>query len=207
MGIFLPLQRDPWAEMAAIFVVASWLAYGVVFLVGRSRGTESHVARETRSHLGFGLQILAYAGCCVFSRAFFSPIMPLPRTAQAVVAAFTAVIAVAALALCFWAAWALEKQWALVARVIEGHELIERGPYAMVRNPIYLAMFGTLLATGLALCRWEALPVFIVVFLAGTEIRIRSEEKLLRDAFGARFADYARRVPALFPRVPFRSSR
>jgi len=40
----------------------------------------------------------------------------------------------------------------------------------------------------------------LIVFLAGTAIRIRAEENLLRGAFGARFSDYARRVPAFFPR-------
>jgi protein-S-isoprenylcysteine O-methyltransferase Ste14 len=85
--------------------------------------------------------------------------------------------------------------------VIEGHELIGRGPYALVRNPIYLAMLGMLLATGFAFSRWQALAAATVVFLIGTEIRIRSEETLLRATFGTQFEDYARRVPALFPHI------
>jgi protein-S-isoprenylcysteine O-methyltransferase Ste14 len=39
----------------------------------------------------------------------------------------------------------------------------------------------------------------IVIFLIGTFVRIRSEEKLLRATFGAQFDDYARRVPAFLP--------
>jgi protein-S-isoprenylcysteine O-methyltransferase Ste14 len=40
----------------------------------------------------------------------------------------------------------------------------------------------------------------IIVFLLGIEIRIRTEENLLREAFGEKFDEYARRVPALIPR-------
>jgi len=40
-----------------------------------------------------------------------------------------------------------------------------------------------------------------VFFLIGNQIRIRAEEKLLRETFGSQFDDYARRVPAFFPRL------
>jgi len=39
------------------------------------------------------------------------------------------------------------------------------------------------------------------VFLAGTHIRIRSEEKLLRQTFGQGFEEYAKRVPAFVPKL------
>ncbi len=65
---------------------------------------------------------------------------------------------------CFAAARALGRQWALVARVIEGHELIRQGPYGVVRNPIYLAMLGMLVATGLAVSHWQALAAAISVY-------------------------------------------
>jgi len=86
-----------------------------------------------------------------------------------------------------------------VARTIEGHELITQGPYRLVRNPIYLAMFGMMAAFGLSLTIWPGLLAAIAIFLIGTMIRIRSEEKLLRATFGAQFEEYARRVPAFLP--------
>lgn len=136
-----------------------------------------------------------------FSPALFSPLVPNSEIGDVTLAALVVAIAVASEWFCFDAARTLGKQWALVARVIPGHELIQQGPYAVVRNPIYLAMLGNLLATGLAVSRWEALIAGMVVFAIGTEVRIRSEEKLLREAFGSQFEDYARRVPAFFPRV------
>jgi protein-S-isoprenylcysteine O-methyltransferase Ste14 len=61
-------------------------------------------------------------------------------------------------------------------------------------------MFGLMVATGLAFSTWWALVAAIVVFLVGNRVRIRAEEKLLREAFGPQFDDYARHVPAFFPR-------
>jgi protein-S-isoprenylcysteine O-methyltransferase Ste14 len=60
-------------------------------------------------------------------------------------------------------------------------------------------MLGMLIATGLAIEHWIALPVAVVVFVVGLVIRVRSEEKLLRAACGGEFEAYARRVPAVIP--------
>ena len=115
--------------------------------------------------------------------------------------ALTIAIGAASVWLCGAAVRTLGKQWTYQARVVEGHELITQGPYSLVRNPIYLGMFGMLLATGLAVGRWPVLLVGDRVFLVGIEIRIRTEEKLLREAFGEKFDEYARRVSAFIPKI------
>lgn len=111
------------------------------------------------------------------------------------------ILAFASSLFCLLAVRTLGKQWTYQARVIEGHELITTGPYAVVRNPIYLSMFGMLLATGLVFSRWWNFLSAIVFFLIGNQIRIRAEEKLLRETFGSQFDDYAGRVPAFLPRL------
>jgi protein-S-isoprenylcysteine O-methyltransferase Ste14 len=62
-------------------------------------------------------------------------------------------------------------------------------------------MFGMLVATGLVFSRWWNLLGAVIFFLIGNQIRIRAEEKLLRETFGSQFDDYARRVPAFFSRL------
>ena len=125
----------------------------------------------------------------------------MPKWAEGLLGMLAIAIAVVSVGFSFVAVRTLGRQWALVARVTEGHELITGGPYALVRNPIYLAMLGMLVATGVAISRWEAIVVAVIIFLLGTAIRIRTEEKLLRGAFGETFADYTRRVPSLFPKI------
>ena len=91
------------------------------------------------------------------------------------------------------------KQWSLEARVLKGHKLITQGPYRIVRNPIYTGMLGMLIATGLAVSHWIGLVAGMIMFAIGTFIRVRSEEKLLRETFGNEWDEYARRVPAVVP--------
>ncbi len=93
----------------------------------------------------------------------------------------------------------LGKQWSLQARVLEHHELIRHGPYRIVRHPIYTGMFGMLVAGSLAYGHWLSLLIASVVYCVGTIIRIRSEEKLLRQQFGSAYEEYAREVPAFIP--------
>ena len=60
-------------------------------------------------------------------------------------------------------------------------------------------MLGMLLATGHVIGHWWALIAAIVIYFIGTAIRIRSEERLLRDALGPEFESYMRSTPALVP--------
>ena len=195
------LMSDRTAEITFIVVILCWLSFAGILVVGRSGAERASTKREMKSHLGFLLQGVAYFICFAFYRPYFLPFLPMPKVAEEILAAITMAIALASAWFCYAAARTLGKQWALVARVIEGHELVMQGPYALVRNPIYFAMFGMLLAIGLAVSGWQALVASLVPFAAGTAIRIRTEEKLLRDNFGASFAEYARRVPAFFPRL------
>ncbi len=102
-------------------------------------------------------------------------------------------------ALAWAAARRLGKQWRYVAAVSEDHELIQTGPYRWVRHPIYLSMLGMLMATGAAWTWWPMWIAGAVTFLAGTEVRVRAEDRLLEDRFQDSFRAYRRRVPAYIP--------
>ena len=87
-----------------------------------------------------------------------------------------------------WAAGHLEKN----LRLAQG------GPYAYVRNPLYI---GTLLvAMGLVIAarRWLLALIFAAVFLLVYLPVIELEEQHLRQLFPV-FRDYELRVPALLP--------
>lgn len=99
-------------------------------------------------------------------------------------------VAALGLALRAWAAGHLEKNLALAGS----------GPYARVRNPLYL---GTLTAAaGLAIAsrRWELAALFAAVFGLVYLPVVELEEQHLRELF-PEFEDYARRVPRLIPRL------
>jgi protein-S-isoprenylcysteine O-methyltransferase Ste14 len=201
IALAMPIEKDPLAELAIACLVITWALFGTIFLVGRKGAAANTARRDTTSQVGFGIQMIAYTIIFSISRPRFSPFVPMPKAAEALLTALAVAIGFASIWFCYAAVRTLGKQWALVARVIEGHELIMRGPYGVVRNPIYLGMFGLLLDAGLTLSRWQAVILASLLFLIGAQIRIRTEEKILRGAFGAKFEEYARTVPAFFPRI------
>lgn len=89
------------------------------------------------------------------------------------------------------------RAWA-TGHVEKNIRLAESGPYAYVRNPLYL---GTLLvAAGFVIAsrRWLLAVLFGLVFLLIYLPAIELEEQHLRKLFPS-FAAYAERVPALWP--------
>ena len=75
------------------------------------------------------------------------------------------------------------------------------GPYRLVRHPIYTSMLFLLCGTGLMITRLPLLLMATTVFMLGTEIRVRIEDRLLASRFGDRFRPYQRSVPAYIPFV------
>ena len=186
---------------ALICVMVLWLAWVATFLF-KKKPPKSEVKVEKKdpvSRVGIGLQMLAYAGIWALQRRPMGPIVRMPEWMEWTVAAMQILLAGLSVWLSASAVRTLGKQWTYVARTIEGHELITRGRYRLVRNPIYLGMFGMMIATGLSLTVWPVLLAAMAVFLIGTFVRIRSEEKLLRATFGAQFEEYEQRVPAFLP--------
>ena len=81
-----------------------------------------------------------------------------------------------------------------------GHALVERGPYAVVRHPLYLGAWLLVVGT-LAAHPSPATACVVVGVTAGTALKIGREEALLRRTFGDDWARYAGRVPAIVPRL------
>ena len=116
-----------------------------------------------------------------------------------VVAIVAAACAIAGILFSVWAIRTLGRQWSFSARVVEGHQLVTHGPYAMVRNPIYASMLLWLVAMALTFGTPQRLAIALVLYVAGTLMRIRAEEELMQATFGAQWEEYRRRVPALIP--------
>lgn len=100
------------------------------------------------------------------------------------------ILVTAACGLIFWAAWEFRRKRTTIIPHQPPAALVKTGPFALSRNPIYLA--DAMILTGLCL-RWDVLhglvlvPIFVWVihtrFIAGEEAR-------LREAFLTEFAAY-----------------
>jgi protein-S-isoprenylcysteine O-methyltransferase Ste14 len=186
------------------FVIAGFVVFGAIFLLMAKRSRDKTRKADQRSIIAIFVQALAFAIAWTIVRKPFTPFLPIDWRAQYFVAAIIVLLVLASLVLVTAAVRTLGKQWSLQARVLEHHELIRRGPYRIVRHPIYTGMFGMLIASSLVDGHWLGLIIASVVYYLGTMIRIRSEEKLLREQFGSQYDEYAREVPAF---IPFRGTR
>jgi protein-S-isoprenylcysteine O-methyltransferase Ste14 len=184
-------------------VVLCWIFFAGIFLLRKSPPQASEAKRDRLSLVGIALQMCAYF--LVWFQPPHRPFLPPVALLSGIVGIAFCVVTIAIAAASGWlletSVRTLGQQLALPARLVEGHKLITIGPYAYVRNPIYTGMLGMLIATGLAIEHWSALVAAVVIFAIGMVIRVRSEEKLLRAAFGAEFEEYAKRVPAVIPGI------
>jgi protein-S-isoprenylcysteine O-methyltransferase Ste14 len=189
-----------WPTLAFAVMMLSWIAFVVAFLAGKKPSSRSPDRKRDRSSIvGIVLQGLSYGICWSIRRQWFTPIFSGSKAVNVGLSILTMLVAIVSVWFSAAAIRTLGQQWSLAARVLEGHKLVTQGPYSIVRNPIYTGMFGMLLATGLAVSHWIGLVMAIVVFAIGTVIRVRSEEKLLREMFGVEFDKYASTVPAVIP--------
>lgn len=114
-----------------------------------------------------------------------------------------ALLSVALFAMAAGLSWtssrALRGQLRVDAALGADHKLICSGPYRLVRHPIYTSMLLVICATAVVIASWPLFLGALALFIIGTEIRVRTEEKLLASQFGNEFQDYKRKVPAYIP--------
>jgi hypothetical protein len=79
---------------------------------------------------------------------------------------------------------ALGRQLRVDAAIDATHELVRSGPYQFVRHPIYTSMLCVIVRTGLMLAPAYLFLPGLALFLVGTEIRMRTEDRLLESRFG-----------------------
>jgi protein-S-isoprenylcysteine O-methyltransferase Ste14 len=179
----------------------SWIAFTLIFLTRNAPRGAPDRKRDPASITGVVLQGLSYAIVWGVHRPYFSPLVQTHMLTELLIDVLAIVLAIGSVIVTLSAVRTLGKEWSVTARVVEGHELATAGPYAFVRHPIYTGMLGMLLATGLATSYWMAIISALAVFFLGTIIRIRSEERLLRETFGSEFDAYSQRVSAIIPGV------
>jgi protein-S-isoprenylcysteine O-methyltransferase Ste14 len=181
--------------VARVLLVACWIAwlYPFIFLAPHNQ-KRSSITRKRATFAGLFLESMAI---CVAIVGGILPHDPVGWGSVLLVALFSA----PSIALAFSAVKHLGKQFRVNAGLYEDHELVRTGAYAVVRHPIYAGLFGMTLATIAISTPWQWAAVAIAMFIAGTEIRVHTEEALLRGRFGSEFDAYQRSVKAYIPYV------
>ena len=109
-------------------------------------------------------------------------------------------------ALCFvfawWARLTMGRLWSGMISRLQDHRIVDNGPFAIVRHPIYTAI----IAAGFLLAAEQGTAEGLAgafCLLLGFWLKARVEENFLRRELGAEPYDaYRRRVPMLLPLGP-----
>ena len=85
--------------------------------------------------------------------------------------------------------------------LLDEHTLVDTGPYALVRHPMYATLF--LCAAGASVTSAQpsvlAASIFLVVIMT---LRIKKEEAMLAERFGESYLAYMKKTGALVPKLP-----
>jgi protein-S-isoprenylcysteine O-methyltransferase Ste14 len=110
-----------------------------------------------------------------------------------------AVLTLVGLLFAWWARIHIGRLWSGSITRKEGHHVVDTGPYALVRHPIYTGLIAALLATALAQATANALAGAALLSF-GFWLKARAEEQFLTAELGAdAYGTYRRRVPMLVP--------
>jgi len=103
-------------------------------------------------------------------------------------------------AFAIWARRHLGRYWSARVTLKEGHQLIESGPYGLVRHPIYAGLLLSMAATVVTIGTLQSVCGYAL--LVGALIfKLGAEERLLTAHLGPAYQDYQKRVKALIPGV------
>src|SRR6266699_3052233 len=181
------------------------LLLGLVYLISellltvtrRSRsGTGMKQDRSTLLVVWLVIMVSVEAGIYV---ANHWPAATLPHQRSFVFAGV--VLFVAGLLLRWWSIITLGRFFTVDVTIEKDHELVERGPFRMVRHPSYTGVLLAFLGFGLSLHNWAALLIILLPIGAAFIHRMNVEEDALLRALGPPYANYMKRTKRLVPFV------
>jgi len=178
--------------------VVPWIALIVVWVVGALRTKRTIQSQSSASQLLY-TAILIAGVYLIFAKQSGIPWLDHQLYPVTVPIALVGLFAVLmGVAFSVWARLMLGDNWSNRVTVKENHTLVRRGPYRIVRHPIYsgilLGMLGSALQRGGIRC-------FVGVLICGFSfwLKTQAEERFMVQSFGEEYLQYRRKVKALAP--------
>jgi protein-S-isoprenylcysteine O-methyltransferase Ste14 len=102
----------------------------------------------------------------------------------------------------FWRAHAdLGLNWSPTLEIREKHELVTRGIYRVLRHPMYASQWLLAIAQPLLLQNWIAGFLNLLAFIPFYFIRVKAEEQMMLDSFGAQYQEYMKTTGGVLPKL------
>ena len=96
----MPVVSNPIPEAVFFFVVLSWIAFMLVFFIWRKPAKAKETKRDNASRWGMLLQSFAFFVTWLIARQYFTPIVPMPKALEFVVAVLTIALAASSVWIC-----------------------------------------------------------------------------------------------------------
>ena len=109
------------------------------------------------------------------------------------------VMLAAGLVLRAWAMATLGHYYTRTLRTVDQQQIVNTGPYRVVRHPGYSSSLLIWVGYALGLGNWIAAALTLALLGAVYLWRVNAEEALLCTSFGPEYADYQRRTKRLIP--------
>ena len=178
-----------------VFLAVAWVAWLLPFFLFRPKDRPKAAQVAPRARWGIVLQALGFWLTYAHTPATWGTAFDSHRFVLA------ALLATLGIVLAWKAIRSLGRQWRVDAGLNPDHELVQTGPYKIVRHPIYASMLCMLLMGIAAIGTLPMWPIALALSVAGIEIRVRTEDGLLRGRFGDQFEAWRGKVPAYIPFV------
>lgn len=105
------------------------------------------------------------------------------------------------LALRWWSIITLGRFFSVDVQIERDHELVEKGPFRVVRHPSYSGLLLAFVGYAFSLANWASMVVLLLPISLAFRRRIRVEEQALTNALGERYLGYMKRTKRLVPGI------
>jgi protein-S-isoprenylcysteine O-methyltransferase Ste14 len=182
----------------SLFIEYCWIAWVLFWLI---MAVQTKRTVERGAFIGYRLMgLLIFFGLFAIGRLFhLSAHSRLWHTTLAL-GVLTDCIVLAGVAFTVWARVTLGRNWSAEVTFKADHELIESGPYALARHPIYTGMIAMGLGSAINYGRAIGFALFLSLCVAFWW-KAREEERIMSSHFDDAYADYKTRVRAIIPFV------
>ena len=171
-----------------------WSYWGLSSLhTGKTEYAESKISRLF--HLGM---IGSAFAVVAFDRFHTGPLAWSILPESRLVLLTGTIITALGLAFAVWARMQLGINWSGAIAMKADQQLIQTGPYAIVRHPIYTGIVMGVLGTAIAIDGLRGILAIVLIFIAYFR-KIWIEEKWLVNQFGSEYIQYQLKVKALIP--------
>jgi protein-S-isoprenylcysteine O-methyltransferase Ste14 len=176
-----------------------WWVFLIYWIVSASRLKQIKTEEDQGGRL-FHIAVMVLAFYLLFRTSFGiaaldEPFVPYDPRIQYIGVALTWL----GVAFAIWARYCIGANWSGRVTLKVDHQLIQSGPYAYVRHPIYTGLLVANAGATIFIGKWRCIAA-LAIFLLEMSRKALKEEKLMLSAFGDQYAEYSRQTGFLIPR-------